>query len=146
MSDTRSAFGFDQTERRDNIPDLIRQLTDQGAHLAEQQANLIQAEIRSSVEDMKQAAGAMAGAAVVGLAGIGVFLMGVAYLLAETMGLWLATMIVGAVALIGAYAMFASARTKLQSGSLSVDRTRRTLERAPDAISGSHERTHSNGR
>lgn len=76
MSDTRGAFGFDQSERRESIPDLVRQLTEQGTHLAQQQANLVQAEIRSGVTDLKEAAGAMAGAAVVGLAGLGVTLMG----------------------------------------------------------------------
>ena len=146
MSDTRSAFGFDQSERRETIPDLIRQLTEQGAHLAQQQANLVQAEIRSGVSDMKAAGGAMAGAAVVGLAGLGVTLMGVAYLLAEAMELWLATLIVGLVTLGLAYAMFAAGKKKLQSGSLSVDRSRRTIERAPSAISGNQNEVHNHGR
>src|ERR671921_2394105 len=96
MSDTKSPFGFDQAEGRETIPDLLRQLTEQGTHLAEQQANLVQAEIRSGVNDIKEAAGAMAGAAVVGLAGLGVLLMGLSYLLAEAMELWLATLIVAA--------------------------------------------------
>lgn len=146
MSDTRSAFGFEQSERRDTIPDLIRQLTEQGAHLAQQQANLVQAEIRSGVNDMKAAAGAMAGAAIVGLAGLGVTLMGVAYLLAEAMELWLATLIVGLVTLGIAYAMFAGGKKKLQSSSLSVDRTRRTVERAPGAISGHQNEVRNHGR
>jgi hypothetical protein len=146
MSDTRSAFGFEQSERRDTIPDLIRQLTEQGTHLAQQQANLVQAEIRSGVNDMKAAAGAMAGAAVVGLAGLGVTLMGVAYLLAEAMELWLATLIVGLVTLGIAYAMFAGGKKKLQSSSLSVDRTRRTVERAPGAISGHQNEVRNHGR
>ena len=34
MSDTRSAFGFDPAERKETIPDLVRQLTEQGSHLA----------------------------------------------------------------------------------------------------------------
>jgi Putative Actinobacterial Holin-X, holin superfamily III len=146
VSDTRSAFGFEQSERRETIPDLLRQLTEQGAHLAQQQANLVQAEIRSGITDMKEAAGAMAGAAVVGLAALGVTLMGVAYLLAEAMELWLATLIVGLVTLGAAYAMFAAGKKKLQSGSLSVDRTRRTMERAPSAISGNSDGVSSHGR
>ena len=146
MSDTRGAFCFDQSERRESIPDLVRQLTEQGTHLAQQQANLVQAEIRSGVTDLKEAAGAMAGAAVVGLAGLGVTLMGVAYLLAEAMELWLATLIVGLVTLAAAYAMFAAGKKKLQSGSLSVDRTRRTIERAPGAISGNQNEVHNHGR
>ena len=144
--DTRSAFGFDRSERREDIPGLLRQLTEQGSHLAQQHANLIQAEIRWGVHDIKAAAGAMAGAAVVGLAGFGVFLMGIAYLLDEVMHLWLATLIVGVAALGIAYAMFAAGKKKLQSGSLNVDRTRRTLERAPEAISGNRERMQNNGR
>lgn len=146
MSDTRSAFGFDQSERRESIPDLVRQLTEQGAHLAQQQANLVQAEIRAGVDDLKQAAGAMAGAAVLGLAGLGVLLMGLSYLLAEAMELWLATLIVAAVTLGIAYAMFAAGRKKMQSSSLSVDHTRRTLERAPDAISGTQQETRGHDR
>ncbi|HKH27837.1 MAG TPA: phage holin family protein [Sphingomicrobium sp.] len=146
MSDTRGAFGFDQSERRESIPDLVRQLTEQGTHLAQQQANLVQAEIRSGVTDLREAAGAMAGAAVVGLAGLGVTLMGVAYLLAEAMELWLATLIVGLVTLAAAYAMFAAGKKKLQSRSLSVDRTRRTIERAPGAISGNQNEVHNHGR
>jgi hypothetical protein len=146
MSDTRGAFGFDQSERREGIPDLVRQLTEQGTRVAQQQANLVQAEIRSGVTDLKEAAGAMAGAAVVGLAGLGVTLMGVAYLLAEAMELWLATLIVGLVTLAAAYAMFAAGKKKLQSGSLSVDRTRRTIERAPGAISGNQNEVHNHGR
>jgi hypothetical protein len=146
MSDTRSAMGFDQSERRESIPDLVRQLTEQGTHLAQQQANLVQAEIRSGVTDLKEAAGAMAGAAVVGLAGLGVTLMGLAYLLAEAMELWLATLIVGLVTLAAAYAMFTAGKKKLQSGSLSVDRTRRTMERAPGAISGNQNEVHNDGR
>lgn len=146
MSDTKGAFGFDQSERRESIPDLVRQLTEQATHLAQQQANLVQAEIRSGVTDLKEAAGAMAGAAVVGLAGLGVTLMGVAYLLDEAMKLWLATLIVGWVTLAAAYAMFAAGKKKLQSGSLSVDRTRRTIERAPGAISGNQNEVHNHGR
>ena len=146
MSDTRGAFGFDQSERRESIPDLVRQLTEQGTHLAQQQANLVQAEIRSGVTDLKEAAGALAGAAVAGLAGLGVTLMGVAYLLAEAMELWLATLIVGLVTLAAAYAMFVAGKKKLRSGSLSVDRTRRTIERAPGAISGNQNEVHNHGR
>lgn len=139
----RSAFNFsaresDGTQRGsdESIPELLRRLADQGSHLAQQQAKLVEAEVRSSVNDLKEAAGAMAGAAVVGIAGLGVLLMGLSFLLGEVMELWLATLIVAVATLAGAYAMFAAGRKKLQSSSLDVERTRRTLERAPGAISG----------
>ena len=140
----RSAFNFRERESGtaarggsdESIPELLRRLADQGSHLAQQQAKLVEAEVRSSVNDLKEAAGAMAGAAVVGIAGLGVLLMGLSFLLGEAMDLWLATLIVAAATLAGAYAMFAAGRSKLQSGPLDVERSRRTLERAPGAISG----------
>lgn len=132
----RSAFNFGERSGDESIPELLRRLTDQGSHLAQQQAKLVQAEIRASMTDLMEAAGAMAGAAVLGIAGLGVLLMGIAYLLAEAMDLWLATLIVAAVTLAGAYALFLGGRKKLQSSSLTAERTRRTMERAPSAISG----------
>jgi hypothetical protein len=130
-----SAFKFRQQDD-ESIPQLLRRLADQGSHLAQQQGKLIEAEVRSSVGDLKEAVGAMAGAAVVGIAGLGVLLMGISFLLAEFMDLWLATLLVAAATLAGAYAMFTAGRKKLQSSSFSADRSRRTLERAPGAISG----------
>ena len=134
-----SAFKFsERQEPRDSasIPDLIRDLVHQGSHLADKQVELVQAEMRSAVGDLKESVGAIAGAAVLGIAGIGVTLMGLAFLLDLAMPLWLGTLIVGVAALIGAYAMFKGAQEKLQSNSMTMDRTRRTLERAPSAMSG----------
>ena len=137
-AETREKRAFDFNEQRadESIPELVRRLADQGSHLAQQQARLVEAEVRSSVNDIKTAAGAMAGAAVVGIAGLGVLLMGLAFLLGEFMALWLATLLVAAATLVGAYALYEGGLKKLQSSSLDVERTRRTLERAPDAISG----------
>ena len=140
MTDSRSPFSFPQSEGKENIADLLRQLAEQSGHLAQQQANLIQAEVKASVNDLKLAAGAMAGAAIVGLGGFGLLLLGLAFLLGEVMEMWMATLIVAAVALAGAYLLFLSGRKKMQSSSLGVERTRRTIERAPAAIAG-----HSNG-
>ena len=82
------------------IPDFLKQLAGQGSHLAEQQLALIKAEIRESSTELKGAVGAMAGAAVVGLAGLGVFLMGIAYLLGDAIdSLPWGTVIVGAATL-----------------------------------------------
>lgn len=137
----RPAFAFDERKGDEDIPALLGRLVDQGSHLAEKQAELVRAEVRASVTDLKEAAGAMAGAAVLGIAGLGVLLMGLSFLLGEVMSLWLATLVVAAATLIGAYALYSSGQDKLRSSSMSADRTRRTLERAPDAISGNEERT-----
>lgn len=133
-AETGSAFRFEGKD--EGIGDLLRRLTDQGSHLAQQQAALIQAEVRSGIDDLKAAAGAMAGAAVVGIAGLGVFLMGLAFLLAEVMQLWLATLIVAAATLAAALAMAMTGKKKLQSTDLRAPRSQRTIERAPGAIAG----------
>jgi hypothetical protein len=121
----------------DNVVDLLKQLAGQGSHLAEQQLALIKAEIRESTADMKAAVGAMAGAAVVGLSGLGVVLMGIAYLLGDAIdNLGLATLIVGLAALGLAYVLYRSAANKISATNLTPQRTERTLQRTPDAVRG----------
>jgi hypothetical protein len=121
----------------ENLVDLVRQLTQQGSHLAEQQLALIKAEIRESADDVKAGLGSMVGAAVFGIAGLGVLLMGIAYLLGDAIdNAGLATLIVGIVTLIVAAIMYSAARKKMSAANLSPDRTRRTLERTPEAATG----------
>ena len=121
----------------DNVVDLLKQLAGQGSHLAEQQMALVKAEIRESTQELKTAIGAMAGAAVVGLAGLGVLLMGLAYLLGAAIdNVGLATLIVGIAALGLAYVLYRSGAAKMSATHLSPDRTQRTLQRTPDALRG----------
>ena len=121
----------------DNVVDLLKQLAGQGSHLAEQQLALIKAEIRESATDLKAAIGAMAGAAVVGLAGLGVVLMGIAYLLGDAIdNVGLATLIVGLATLMLAYVLYRSGANKMSASNLTPERTERTLQRAPDAVRG----------
>ena len=121
----------------DNIVDLVRQLAGQGSHLAEQQLSLIKAEIREATTELKTAIGGMAGAAVVGIAGLGVTLMGFAYLLAQAIeNLGVATLIVGVATLVLAYVLYHGASKKMSSAHLAPDRSQRTLERTPDIARG----------
>ena len=121
----------------DNIVDLLRDLVGQGTHLADQQLSLIKAEVRESATDIKTALGGLVGAAVVGISGLGVVLMGLAYLLADALNnLALATLIVGAVTLVIAYVLYRSAAAKVTSAHLAPERSQRTLQRTPDAVRG----------
>jgi hypothetical protein len=121
----------------ENLLDLVKQLTGQGSHLAEQQLALIKAEVRESATDVKTAVSGMLGAAVVGIAGLGVLLMGLAYLLADAIeNLGAATVIVGVATLVVAYLLYAGAKKKMDAAHLDADRTRRTIERTPDAVRG----------
>jgi len=121
----------------DNIVDLLRQLASQGSHLAEQQLSLIKAEIREASNDIKTAVAGMAGAAVVGIAGLGVVLMGLAYLLGDAIdNVGFGTLIVGLAALGVAYLLYSSAAKKMKTSHLAPERTQRTLERTPDVARG----------
>lgn len=121
----------------DNLLDLVRQLTSQGSHLAEQQLALIKAEVRGAASDLKIAVSGLVGAAVVGVAGLGVVLMGLAFLLADLINnVGLATLIVGALTLLAAYLMYATAKKKMDAAHLVPDRSRDTLARTPGAIRG----------
>ena len=127
----------DGTGKSDNVVDLLKQLAGQGSHLAEQQLALIKAEIRESTNELKAAIGSMAGAAVVGLSGLGVTLMGLAYLLGDAIdNVPLATLIVGLATLGLAYALYNAGAKKLRATHLAPDRTQRTLQRTPDAVRG----------
>lgn len=121
----------------DNIVDLLRDLVGQGTHLADQQLSLIKAEVRESATDLKAAIGGLVGAAVVGMAGLGVLLMGLAYLLGDAIeNVGLATLIVGIATLILAYVLYSSASSKMNATQLTPDRTQRTIQRTPDAVRG----------
>jgi hypothetical protein len=127
----------DGTGNSDNVVDLMKQLAMQGSHLAEQQLALIKAEVRESTTEMKTAAGAMAGAAVVGLSGLGVTLMGVAYLLGDAINNTpVGTLIVGLVTLGIAYLLYRGGAKKMSATHLSPERTQRTLQRTPEAVRG----------
>ncbi len=128
--------GHEQPEG-ESLTDLVRQLTHQGSHLAEQQLNLIRAELRETVGQAQAAAGAIGGAAVIGIAGLGVTLMGLAYLLGDAIdNLGLATLIVGVVTLIIALVLYNIGSKKIRDTKIAPDRTIRTLERTPDAARG----------
>ena len=121
----------------DNIVDLVGQLASQGSHLAEQQLSLVKAEIREATTDIKTAVGSMVGAAVVGIAGLGVVLMGLAYLLGDVIdNIGLATLIVGVATLLVAYLMYHAGAKKMSSAHLAPERSQRTLERTPDIARG----------
>jgi hypothetical protein len=137
--DESSAFKFRERGDNESLTDLVSDLAHQGGHLAEQQTRLVEAEVRSAIADLKESIAAMAGAAVLGIASIGVFLMAISYLLGSAMPLWLGTLIVAVVSMGIAYAMYAAGQKKLDSKAMSLERTRHTMERAPAAMSGNEE-------
>lgn len=120
-----------------NIVDLVGRLTQQGAHLAKDQVSLMQAEVREATQDIKVAIGAFATAAVFGIAGLGVLLMGIAYFVAQALeNLALGTTIVGVATLIVAAILYAGAKKKVDTANLRPERTINTIEDTPAAATG----------
>lgn len=120
-----------------DVVDLLRQLTQQGAHLAQEQVSLVQAEVREATHDLKAAIAALASAAVVGIAGLGVLLMGIAYAVADAIGnVWLGTVIVGVATLIIAFIMYTAGKKKASAVNPKPERSLRTAEDTPAAATG----------
>ena len=128
-----------------NIVDLVGRLTQQGAHLARAQVSLMQAEVREAAQDVKTAVGAMAAAAVVGVAGLGVLLMGIAYYVGDALDdMPLGTTLTGIATLVIALVLYASGRKKIAAANIRPDRSIETIADTPAAATGDIH--HSGGR
>lgn len=120
-----------------NIVDLVGRLTQQGAHLAREQVSLMQAEVREAATDVKTAVGAMAAAAMFGIAGLGVLLMGIAYYVGDALDdVPLGTTLVGIGTLVIAGILYASGRKKVNAAHLKPQRTIDTISDTPAAATG----------
>jgi hypothetical protein len=138
QSRSPAAGSHDRSGRDDpNIVDLVGRLTQQGAHLAREQVSLMQAEVREAAQDVKVAVSAMAVAAVFGIAGLGVLLMGIAYYVGDALdNVALGTTIVWAATLVTPLILFAGARSKVDTVHLKPDHNIDTLADTPAAASG----------
>lgn len=126
----------------DNLVDLVSQLTSQGAHLAQEQVALMQAEVREAANDVKAAIAAYAGAGVLGLTGLGVTLTGLGWWLGDALdNIPLGIVIVGVVTLIVAAILYSSAKSKTAATHLKPERTIRTVQDTPDVLHGTHPAT-----
>lgn len=121
-----------------NIVDLVGRLTQQGAHLAREQVSLMQAEVREAANDIKAAVAAIAAAAVFGIAGLGVLLMGIAYYVGDALDdVPLGTLLVGVATLVLALILYAGARKKVDATNLKPERSIETISDTPAAVTGS---------
>lgn len=144
MSDPRSPQNFDggRGPGDANVVDLLGRLTSQGAHLAQEQIALIQAEMRDGVAGIRTAIAAYASAAIAGLAGLGVTLTGLGWLAGDALdNVPLGIVMVGAGTLLIAAILYAGARKKIRQSSLRPERTLRTLEDTPEIVTGAHTTT-----
>lgn len=138
-NDMKSLSARSQNSGGENVIDLISRLTSQGAHLAQQQVALMQAEIREGASDIGKAMSAYASAAVFGLSGLGVTLLGLGWWLGDFMdNVPLGIVIVGVVTLVIAAILYGSAKSKMKAAHLKPDRSIRTLQDTPEIVTGAH--------
>jgi fatty acid desaturase len=113
---------------------LVRQLAHEVPALIGEEVALAKAEIRTSIETAKAATAAVAGGVVFMLAGLVIVLMAAVYGLALYVSLWLAALIVGAVAMIVGFVMVQSGKKQLEPSQLAPERTMHSLHKDKDAI------------
>jgi len=117
-----------------SIGALIRQLTREVPELFTKELALAKAELQESLTTLKAGVAAVAGAAVVLLAGLIILLMSAVYGLATIMELWLAALIVGGVTLIIGFIMLQSGKKQFEPAHLTPDRTLHAVQQDKDAL------------
>lgn len=132
-----AADGIAPTAGGQTIVDLLGRLTSQGAHLAQEQVALIQAEVREGLSDIRQVIAAHAFAGIFGLAGLGITLTGLGWLLGDALdNVPVGILIAGIATLVIAGVLYARARQKLKAMDIKPVRSIRTIEDTPDILSG----------
>lgn len=140
-----AAGGLPGSSGSENVVDLIGRLTSQGAHLAQEQVALIQAEVREGVSDIRKVIAAYTTAAIMGLAGLGVTLTGAGWLIGDAIdNVPLGIVLTGGATLLLAAVLYAGARSRVSATDPTPERTLSTLHDAPDIISGTHSHTFEN--
>jgi hypothetical protein len=118
------------TTHRDerSLGELFSELTRETRTLVRQELELAKTEATEKAKKAGKDIGIMAAGGFVAYAGFIVLLIGIAYLLAVVLPLWLATVIVGAIAAGAGYALLQKGMSAFQKESFGLDRTTETLQ------------------
>jgi hypothetical protein len=117
-----------------SIGALIRQLTREVPELFTKELALAKAELQQSLSTLKAGVAAVAGAAVVLLAGLIILLMAAVYGLATMMQLWLAALIVGGVTLVIGFIMLQSGKKQFEPSHFTPDGTLHAVQQDKEAL------------
>ena len=113
---------------------LIRQLAHEVPSLFAKEVALAKAELRESVQTVKQGAFAVGGGAIVMLGGFIMVLLAGVYVLSYVLAPWLAALIVGIAAIVIGFFMVQAGKKKFESSSLAPERTASALHKDKEAI------------
>ncbi len=111
-----------------SIGDLFRELADETRLLVRQEFRLMRAEVRQVAREAGRNIGLAAAGGFVAYAGFIVLLMGLGFLLASVMPVWLGFALLGLVVLIVGYALLRSGQRGLQETDFSFERTTESLQ------------------
>jgi xanthine/uracil permease len=113
---------------------LLRQLSREVPALFTKELALAKAELQNSLSTLKAGIGAVAGGAIVFLAGFIILLMSAVYGLSMFMAPWLAALIVGVVVMIIGFAMLQSGKKQFEPSHFKPDRTLDALNKDQEAL------------
>ena len=117
-----------------SIGGLLRQLTREVPELFTKELALAKAELQQSLTTLKAGIAAVAGGAIVLLAGFIIFLMAAVYGLGTMMQMWLAALIVGGITLIIGFIMLQSGKKQFEPSHFTPDRTLHAMQQDKDAL------------
>jgi len=117
-----------------SIGGLLRQLTREVPELFTKELALAKAEMQQSLTTLKAGIAAVAGGAIVLLAGFIILLMAAVYGLGNVMQLWLAALIVGGITVIVGFIMLQSGKKQFEVSHFTPDRTLHAMQQDKEAL------------
>ncbi|MFG6203470.1 phage holin family protein [Pseudomonas retamae] len=117
-----------------SVTGLLRQLSREVPALFTKELALAKAEFQSSLNTLKAGIAAVAGGAIVLLAGLIILLMSAVYGLSMFMAPWLAALIVGVVVMIIGFVMLQSGKKQFEPSHFKPDRTLDALSKDQEAL------------
>ncbi|WP_434680875.1 phage holin family protein [Pseudomonas sp. R1-18] len=121
-------------EGETSVIGLIRQLAHEVPALVTKEIALVRAELRESVQGVKQGAIAVGGGAIVMLGGLITVLLAGVYALSNVLAPWLSALIVGVAALVIGFFMVQAGSKRLEPSNLTPERAASALQKDKEAI------------
>lgn len=132
--DMQRAAGASAPENDASVMGLLRQLTHEVPSLFTKELALAKAEFQASLNTLKAGIAAVAGGAMVLMAGFIILLMAAVYGLSTMMAPWLAALIVGVVVMIIGFVMVQSGKKQFEPSHFKPDRTLDALNKDQEAL------------
>jgi xanthine/uracil permease len=124
----------DRDRSAESIPELIRDLATDMSTLLGKEIQLAKSEMREAATNVQIAVGAIAGGAVIAMAGLVVLLLSAVLGLSNVLEPWLAALIVGAVALLIGFIMIKGAQKKMSAKALMPERTLDSVKKDTETL------------